>query len=419
MEKIDRKKHKQASFFWGMVLIFYMILLLYIARFDQYTVLVNKVISPLFAFVVIIRFILLRKEGYFPKEFYIHGLFTLWALTGLTFSVNHAAFFNYYKILVEALFLYLVIYSIASLNKTGVYLYWSIVIVGLLLMWNAYLSGDLMSAFTVAYYRAKGVAKNPNEFAYALLMGIWGVLYLWGLYKGKLVKIIFVSIVVLMIVGIIASASRKTFATMVLFFVGWVFYSNSDFVKENKSTFILALLMVLLGSFAVYKTIGRTSMEERINYLLHPYGEDPTGGRIALYKEGFEIVAKHPIFGVGLGNFVFHSALRKYTHSDFMEVATNTGLVGLIIYLLIYIVLWKRLSKTLNLLKIVPMRSPKTLRRIYEVKLMQLILLSHIIIGLGRPHFIDIYSLTMIGILISYSYILRKVVISEVVSQTL
>ena len=52
---------------------------------------------------------------------------------------------------------------------------------------------------------------------------------------------------------------------------------------------------------------------------------------------------KYPIFGVGLGNYPFYIDKYSniffyagYAHNDYVEILSTTGIVGMIVYILIY-----------------------------------------------------------------------------------
>jgi len=67
-------------------------------------------------------------------------------------------------------------------------------------------------------------------------------------------------------------------------------------------------------------------------------------GRVELYKLAFNEGLKNPVFGVGLDNFRevrsgqrFGSKVGTYAHSNYMEVMVSTGIIGLMIYISIYV----------------------------------------------------------------------------------
>ena len=66
--------------------------------------------------------------------------------------------------------------------------------------------------------------------------------------------------------------------------------------------------------------------------------------RSQMYVRGVDLFWENPLAGVGLGNFQVVSGLGAYSHSDYIEVASNTGIIGFILYFSIYgMILWRLL----------------------------------------------------------------------------
>jgi len=57
--------------------------------------------------------------------------------------------------------------------------------------------------------------------------------------------------------------------------------------------------------------------------------------RLFFIKEGFETWKNNPVLGIGLNNFSFYYG--TYTHNNFIEMLANLGIIGLILYYLIYL----------------------------------------------------------------------------------
>ena len=77
------------------------------------------------------------------------------------------------------------------------------------------------------------------------------------------------------------------------------------------------------------------------------FEETSTNTRLRYYKLGFEQVIKNPLLGVGIGNWKIISVdldkanivsyIIPYTmHNDFLEIASELGILGLILFLHIF-----------------------------------------------------------------------------------
>ncbi len=121
------------------------------------------------------------------------------------------------------------------------------------------------------------------------------------------------------------------------------------------------LPMYVLGAAAIVvivlaiPSVGEPALE-RIMTLSQFQSEDTWSGRWSTWQGALDVTASHPILGVGAGNFSevaidysesvqAHSAERGevagLTHNIFLSVASQLGLVGLILYLAILFFLFK------------------------------------------------------------------------------
>ncbi len=122
---------------------------------------------------------------------------------------------------------------------------------------------------------------------------------------------------------------------------------------------ILAMYVVGAAAIAVIvlaiPSVGEPALE-RIKTVSQFQSEDTWSGRWSTWQGALDVTASHPILGVGAGNFSevaidysesvqAHSAKRGevagWTHNIFLSVASQLGLVGLILYLGILFFLFK------------------------------------------------------------------------------
>tara|TARA_B100001175_G_C19476034_1_gene624359 strand:- start:1010 stop:1528 length:519 start_codon:yes stop_codon:yes gene_type:complete len=73
-----------------------------------------------------------------------------------------------------------------------------------------------------------------------------------------------------------------------------------------------------------------------------------TQQRLRFYQHSFDQLLENPLIGVGLGNWKIKSidydkedvvgyTIPYHTHNDFLEISTELGIIGLTLYLLIFI----------------------------------------------------------------------------------
>jgi O-antigen ligase len=62
-------------------------------------------------------------------------------------------------------------------------------------------------------------------------------------------------------------------------------------------------------------------------------------------ERGLDLTVRHPIIGVGMGNFHIYSIHEKVAHNGYLETAAELGVVGLLAYLIIILAPLRGLGK--------------------------------------------------------------------------
>jgi O-antigen ligase len=111
------------------------------------------------------------------------------------------------------------------------------------------------------------------------------------------------------------------------------------------------ILVLLVGSLT---PSVRSRFTTELGYHFNP---DWPGGRLFIWERSLEMVADHPLFGVGPGNFdeEYKSRLSpsvgdrfwyQHAHNDFLEAAARSGLPGAVTFSLVWaVVLWSVLRR--------------------------------------------------------------------------
>lgn len=64
-------------------------------------------------------------------------------------------------------------------------------------------------------------------------------------------------------------------------------------------------------------------------------------GRTGLYLESLGVFSESPIFGHGIGSIFYY--LKSYSHNLFLDILSETGIVGLLLFLFVLIVFFKKI----------------------------------------------------------------------------
>ena len=159
-------------------------------------------------------------------------------------------------------------------------------------------------------------------------------------------------------------ASRTSYVIMLglffLFLFLSIFYKHAlkNLFNKPLGLFISILLLTYVLSLFALGTDNSANAVNRIQTI--DFEETSTNTRLRYYSYAFDEIISNPLIGVGYGNWKIVSIERDkenilsyvvpYTmHNDFLEVAVELGLIGLLLFLLIFLIpLYKLVKYVLN-----------------------------------------------------------------------
>ena len=126
-----------------------------------------------------------------------------------------------------------------------------------------------------------------------------------------------------------------------------------------KDSFIYFILPILLSTVMFQAKYGSTNDSVSINKRITSINtqDESTKQRIRFYEHSFRQILNNPIVGVGLGNWKISSidydknnivgyTVPYHVHNDFLEIATELGILGVILYISIFVVCLLALYKS-------------------------------------------------------------------------
>jgi len=169
-------------------------------------------------------------------------------------------------------------------------------------------------------------------------------------------------ILVLMAIGLVTSAARTTALALVLTLIisSSVMRASSRYFRLRTVLPILLVIVVAALTFSLIR--NRPAMRDKLEskedeFLSMVTGSTETHGtmerRLEFYRSAAAAVMQHPLTGLGLGGWsVFYTGERiegrpvpTYPHNLLMEVASEQGLPGLALLLLL---LWSLFKSARN-----------------------------------------------------------------------
>jgi O-antigen ligase len=336
------QKRSQYRDFWSLLLIPFIVGLLTISYFEglsKIMILYGFVLAG--AFSIYFLYHRLRLQ----PEVIVYFAWVLWSLSGVFVAIDKDLYLEKLLTVIQVSALIFLVSGIVSLKRNISVFMLTIVIGGLIVLLSSFYTGEFLDvAQSETGERAAGFVQNANGFAYNLLFVVYAVFYFWDRKSSLLWRILLTSILAASALGIVYSGSRNGIIGFTAFILLWWYFCHKKKLPKNPLRLFIVLLILLVGiSYSANYVLSKTYLGKRIQI---QYIEDSSSSqtRFQLYKEGFNMILHNPIFGVGLDNFrVLSTGL--YSHSNYIEIASTTGIVGFVIYFTIFPILWRRLNR--------------------------------------------------------------------------
>ncbi|NLE58643.1 MAG: O-antigen ligase family protein, partial [Planctomycetes bacterium] len=149
--------------------------------------------------------------------------------------------------------------------------------------------------------------------------------------------------------GIWGSGSRKAIVSLILFYPLWIWFCYRKEVARKPALLIFVAMALTAGAAAFTVGVKGSATGDRLAETWEfVTGQRSKGGgseRLVLYSEAIRVFAENPVVGIGMGQFVYVNRTHHMSHSDIMEVAAGSGLPGVILYLSIIVVFWRRCGR--------------------------------------------------------------------------
>jgi len=190
-----------------------------------------------------------------------------------------------------------------------------------------------------------GVFANPNDLAISIAINFPLCLALLLGAKGILKKLTWGVALLFLLYGVVATYSRSGLIAMVVCLIICVWEFG---VKGRRPQLVVAAILLFMGGVAAGLSVPGyvTRIETLVEGNLKGSGDQGSlEARRELLMQSIQTTLQHPIFGVGPGNFQAYTKSWRVTHNTYTELSSETGLVGLGIFLAILYLTFRSLSK--------------------------------------------------------------------------
>lgn len=327
---------------------FYIVLILAWRPFQRFILRADGSGRFILFLTVVFVLILINKKIFYQllksKPLLIWGVWVVYAFTngliqGYSYDIPNYSFFMY---------LFLPYFMMMIINLLAIRNYDKLINV---LIFGMYLSLILILILN----DGDGIDGRFGGGINANTTGIWSTVLLMFIYlkyaQGNKSIGFLVGMSILPITSIIISGSKTAFGGFLLLILAHFIVNRSKYFFSNliKLAFIfiflsLPLIYLLNNSKLGERILTATKESEELeidtgNTFLNKFGD-----RGIFYYTGWQVFKEHPIFGVGLGNYVFYNEKELVQHSEYMIQLSELGVIGFSLFTLFYFSVFKRIK---------------------------------------------------------------------------
>lgn len=310
-------------------------MVLYCARPEDFIPLLHYIpLAKIAGALALLAFVAATGSGRlrWPREATCLALLLGWLFLGVPFaSWRGGALSNTLDFGKNVLFILVMISAVNSMGRLRRLMFVQTICVGLVAIVSV-ARGALLG------HRLSGVLNgpygNPNDFAFTIVLTLpFCLAFALRSRSGLITRLFWWALIPVMVYSLMLTASRAgLLALLVTMAVAlWEFG-----VKGRRFFLILAAIvgltaiMVAAGTKTWLRFEGTFNPSE--NYAAS-YGSAEE--RRQLLNWSIEFTERHPLFGIGLGDFPSYSGHWKDTHNSYTEMSCEGGLPALMLYLLI------------------------------------------------------------------------------------
>lgn len=331
-----------------------------------------------------------RNRLGFPAEGVLLLLFSAWAAAGFFMAEDQALFMLYLRQIVELALIVIFVSAILKRSGGAKWFYWAFLGVS---AYSLYFMDDMIS---VDQLQLKTRIASANTLGFNCYLGLLSMLALFGETTKTWIRGVLAGAGLLALFGVVLSASRGAFMATVLLVLLWV---PLCLIGSGRYKFaaVLAATVIFYAAYGVFQfVIHETYMGTRFTQATQ-LEDNSSQTRLELVGMGWRLFSANPIMGCGVGQFGIASGRGLNAHNEAVEIAATTGLPGFILYYAVFVVAWKRLSRSLRF------RPDPKIR--YRINIARIALLTLLVSGaMTRPNFLSQNTMFMMGVAIGVAH---------------
>ena len=195
----------------------------------------------------------------------------------------------------------------------------------------------------------KGILENPNDLAINIAINLPLCLAFLFAARGGFKKILWAFGMVCMLYAVVATYSRSGMVATVItsLICLWEFG-----VKGKRTIFLMSTGLIGFLALAIMVSTPRYFIRLESLFKGNIEGSDDRGSleaRSELLKESLWLIAHHPVFGVGPGNFPVVTGEWRVAHNTYTELGAEGGLPALGLFVALLFLSLRKIRNTQKL----------------------------------------------------------------------
>lgn len=276
-----------------------------------------------------------------PREVNLVLLLLLAALLSIPLAIDPSEAWPTFLDFAKVITMFIVMVNVVRTERRWRGMFWLALLVSLFLSINAlndYRLGHLSQRGDRIEGSLGGLFDNPNDMALHLVTIIPLALGLLFVVRGLSKKLFYGFCALLMIAATVVTYSRGGLLSLVCasFVLAW------KIGRRNRLTVVMIFLIAGSIFFLLLPA-------EFVGRLLSIFGGDVDGGsaiaRQNLLLRSLLVTLRHPLLGIGMGNFHIVSIHEQVSHNAYTQISAEMGIPAMIIYVLFIWSALKRMRK--------------------------------------------------------------------------
>jgi O-antigen ligase len=195
----------------------------------------------------------------------------------------------------------------------------------------------------------KGILENPNDLAINIAINFPLCVAFLLAAKGAGRKLFWAIGLAFMSWGVIATYSRSGLLAMVVTIAICLWEYG---IKGRRTILLMSAVIIAVISLGVIVVTPRylIRIESMVRGNIEGSGDNGSlEARKQLLKDSLIIMVKHPLLGIGPGNFPSYTLTWRVAHNTYAELGAEAGLPGLILFLVLMGFTLRKIKRVRNL----------------------------------------------------------------------